>query len=160
MAVLLAVGGGIAATLSGNGPQPVGAVGDACLVGTWRSTTVDLSGTSGGTTQGGAGLVLEITNDGDATYDFSSMEPVTVTQGSDENKVEFSGQLHTTVAAPTPGTAKETIVGGSASFQASVNGTAQGTPQAMTEALLGHYTCDSSTLKVDSGSDVVTFAKQ
>ena len=161
VAVLLAVVGGVAVALSGHGgTPPVGAVGDACLVGSWRSTAVDLGATSGGTTQGGAGLALEITNEGAASYDFSSMEPVVVTSGSDESKVEFSGQLQTTIAAPTHGTANETVVGGSASFQAYVNGTAQGTPQTVTDNLFDQYTCDSTTLKVTSGSDVLTFERQ
>lgn len=169
IALLLAVGAGLVAAYGNRdkgggtdnrGGTTAGAVGDACLVGSWRSSALALSGDSGESASGGSGLTLEITPDGDATYEFGSMEPVTVTVGGSESRVEFTGQLRTTVRAPSPGAATETIVGNTASFQAFVDGQAQGSATPVDQGFLERYSCSDTTLTSSSGSDALTFERQ
>ncbi|MER7072503.1 toll/interleukin-1 receptor domain-containing protein [Terrabacter sp. NPDC000476] len=169
VALLLAVGAGMVAAYGNRdqgggtdnpGGTTVGAVGDACLVGSWRSSALALAGDSGENASGGSGLTLEITTDGDATYDFGSMEPVTVTVGGSENRIEFTGQLRTTVRAPSPGAATETIVSNTASFQAFVDGQAQGSSTPVDQGFLQRYSCSDTTLTSSSGSDSLTFERQ
>ncbi|GAA5018076.1 hypothetical protein GCM10023258_04660 [Terrabacter aeriphilus] len=169
VALLLAVGAGMVAAYGNRdqgggtdnpGGTTAGAVGDACLVGSWRSSALALAGDSGESASGGSGLSLEISTDGEATYDFGSMEPVTVTVGGSESRVEFTGQLRTTVRAPSPGAATEKIVSNTASFQAFVDGQAQGSPSPVDQGFLQRYSCSDTTLTSSSGSDALTFERQ
>jgi hypothetical protein len=96
-------------------PAPGGAAGASCLAGTWRSTGVSMSTTSGGATSsasGGAGVVLTVGRDGKVSVDFDQMKPVTFTttvSGAEiKGQYTYAGKATGAVAMPASGAASGT----------------------------------------------------
>lgn len=143
-------------------PAPEPAVGDACLVGGWRSTRLSLTN-DGGTVEGGQGVVLTITEDGDATYDFSEMEPLSATIEGNDVKLEISGTIETRLHIAEDGSADESVVSDSSQVQSYLNGEPVGTPESGAsdfQSAFSDYACDGTSLKLGTESDGMNFERQ
>lgn len=143
-------------------PNPAPAVGDACLVGGWRSTRLSLTN-SQGTVEGGQGVVLTITEDGDVTYDFSDMEPLSATISGNDVKVEISGTIETRLHIAEDGSADESVVSDGSQVQSYVNGEPTGTPESGAsdfQSAFADYSCDDTSLKLGTESDGMTFERK
>jgi hypothetical protein len=149
-------------TVSSSDTTP--AVGDACVVGDWKSTQISGAVDTNNVrmaVSGGAGTLVTITSDGRLTSDFTTSDPVTYTDdtGTVMGNDQIDGTLTVDLRVSSDGSVKETVVSNDATDIATVNGVA-GTPEPATFTADTSYSCSSSTLTLSDGPTETTYTKQ
>jgi hypothetical protein len=103
--------GASAGASSGGGATSGGGVANSCVVGTWKSTGVNMTFDSNGahgTASGGTGLTLTVAPDGKTVVDFTGMQPImfdTSVNGTNvKGRFSYGGKVNGAVQVPSTAT--------------------------------------------------------
>lgn len=139
---------------------------DKCLVGTWRSESIEAAGEK---LDGGSGILLTFAADGEVTIDYSEMKPLVSRNGNNDiiSKNEWTGKASVHISIDKDKAVKiESVEGSDISIKIT---NSDGTTDEHKSSRLGPaglgrppnlgYTCDETTLTYETGAFKITFKK-